>query len=470
VNILESLVATPFAVALGWAVLHSVWQCAAVAAALALVLWVLRAPQARYVAGCAALAATAGAFAVTLVAEIPAVATGIRTVPPIAPRLDAVAGAGMGSPARDLAAAVPWLAPFWFAGVWLFYLRHAAGWFAARRLRRRGVCAPPIAWTEALERLRRRLQVSRPVMLLESCLVEVPVVLGHLRPAILMPAGVPPQHLDAILAHELAHIRRCDYLVNLVQRLVEGLLFYHPAVWWVSHAIRMEREICCDDAAVTATGDARQYAHALAALEHNRWPVPQPAVAASGGNLVKRVRRLLDPAQPGGSWSPLYAAVALILTGSIALSAWQAEPKTPEGPYGAWLTQDVAYIIQDQERAAFLKLTTDDERGKFVEQFWERRNPIPGVPENKFKEEHYRRIAYANSRYATRSQAGWRTDRGRIYILYGPPDEVEAHPGAARPSERWLYRHRDGIGDDVMVIFVDLARTGDYRMTPAPGK
>ena len=119
------------------------------------------------------------------------------------------------------------------------------------RLRRRGVCGASERWQKELARLSRQLRLSRPVQLLESCLADVPMVLGHFRPVILIPvgvlAGLPAGQIEAILLHELAHIRRFDYLVNVLQRLVEGLLFYHPAVWWISRVIRAERENCCDD-------------------------------------------------------------------------------------------------------------------------------------------------------------------------------------------------------------------------------
>lgn len=179
---------------------------------------------------------------------------------------------------------LPWIVPFWMAGVLALYARVLGGWMAARRLRKAGARRAPQAWQERLSRLAARLRVSKPVALLESWLVEGPVVIGFLRPVILVPAsaltGLAPEQLEALLVHELAHIRRYDYLVNLVQSLVEGLLFYHPAVWWVSGMVRAEREKCCDDAAVVLCGDAPGYAAALAALEQRRWAAGQTALAA----------------------------------------------------------------------------------------------------------------------------------------------------------------------------------------------
>jgi GWxTD domain-containing protein len=162
----------------------------------------------------------------------------------------------------------------------------------------------------------------------------------------------------------------------------------------------------------------------------------------------------------------------------------KAIQKEMESPYKKWLSEEVPYIITSEERAAFKKLTTDDEREQFIESFWERRNPNPGSPENEFKEEYYRRIAYANEHYASGIQ-GWRTDRGRIYIMYGPADEVESHPSGGSyvrpqeegggetstyPFEQWRYRYIDGIGTNIILEFVDPTLTGEYHLTIDPGE
>jgi GWxTD domain-containing protein len=137
-----------------------------------------------------------------------------------------------------------------------------------------------------------------------------------------------------------------------------------------------------------------------------------------------------------------------------------------ETRYRKWLNEDVAYIIADEERAAFQRLQTNEERDQFVRQFWLRRDPTPGTPENEFKEEHYRRLAYANQRFAS-SVPGWKTDRGRIYIVYGPPDEIVSSPDVVR----WRYRHIDEIGDDIVFEFVDPNHLGEFRLTgPPPAK
>ena len=166
---------------------------------------------------------------------------------------------------------LPWVVAVWLAGAMVFWLRLIGGWIFAERLRSSLVRPAPREWQQALDRLKNRIRVSRPVRLLVSSLVQAPAVVGWLRPVVLVPvgalAGLPPEQIEALLLHELAHIRRHDYLVNIVQSAIEALLFYHPAVWWVSGHIRAERELCCDDMAVSVSGDAVTYARALAELE-----------------------------------------------------------------------------------------------------------------------------------------------------------------------------------------------------------
>src|SRR6266571_2678355 len=153
-------------------------------------------------------------------------------------------------------------------------------------------------------------------------------------------------------------------------------------------------------------------------------------------------------------------------------------------PYRKWLNEDVTYIITDEERGVFKRLQTDDERESFIESFWMRRDPTPDSIENEYKEEHYRRIAYANEHYAS-GIPGWKTDRGRIYITYGPPDEKDTHPSGGTyerppeegggttstfPFEQWRYRYIEGIGSDIIIEFVDPTMSGEYRMTMDPSE
>jgi GWxTD domain-containing protein len=190
-----------------------------------------------------------------------------------------------------------------------------------------------------------------------------------------------------------------------------------------------------------------------------------------------------------------FAVVLAILLSCPRLSTSQARPagtgqkkagvlKLDEGvPYSkGWLQQDVIWIITDEERAAYKLLQNDEERDNFIEAFWARRNPTPGSFDNPYKDEHYRRIVYANRHFGTHVP-GWKSDRGRIYIMYGPPDEIESYatrsqdntPGvdpSSYPLEVWRYRYLEGIGEDVVLEFVDACRCGEYGMpmTLARGK
>lgn len=482
--ILESWVVTPVARAIGWALFHSLWEAAVVSAVLAAVLSLLRSARARYGAACLALCAVLVCFAATFLESLPRAhaQTASSNLILFAWTNLADGAAGPSTP-MHLADVLPWLAPFWMAGVLVFCLWHLASWIASRRLRQTGVCCAPEFWQDRLGVLSARLSLAKPVALLESCLTAVPVVIGHVRPIILLPVGLltglAAEQIEAILLHELAHVRRFDYLVNMVQTALESLLFYHPLVWWISHVIRAEREDCCDDLAASLSGGKHQYAEALAALEQSRWGVPETALAATGGNLVKRIRRLLIPTErPSSHLAPLVSAGILLLVGAAGLLAWQAAPAAQSqtepqvSPYTKWLNEDVAYIITNEERAAYQRLQTDAERQHFIEQFWERRNPTPGAANNPFQEEHYRRIAYANTHFTSMAVPGWKTDLGRIYIVFGPPDELEEHSSGGTnkpyPYQIWHYRFIENIGNDVSMEFVDLNRSGEYHMTMDP--
>ena len=159
---------------------------------------------------------------------------------------------------------------FWLAGVIAMSIWSAAGWFIAQRLKRRSNRVLPEIWQSRMATLAGQLGIRRGIRLCESTLAQVPAVIGWIRPVILIPAGalinLSAQELEAVLAHELAHIRRFDYVANLLQSAIEALLFYHPAMWWIAKRIRAERENCCDDLAIAACGDRVVYARALTAL------------------------------------------------------------------------------------------------------------------------------------------------------------------------------------------------------------
>ena len=324
------------------ALLHSVWQGALAAALAGLALRVLRgaSAQARYAVACAALAGLVGAWTVTAIKTATALtaertATAVPAAPLLGPGLLDFSSAIQPMPsAAPSEAAVPaswpsrlerWPAvavPAWLAGVLLLSLRLVVEWIAIARLRRVGLAPVAADLGARVAALARTLRVSRPVRLVHSAAVHVPSVVGWLRPVILLPAsaisGLSPAQLDAVLAHELAHIRRHDFAVNALQTVAEVMLFYHPACWWISRRIRVEREHCCDDAAVAACGDRLIYAGALADLESLRQQ-PSLVLAATDGPLLRRVRRLVTPSR--GASSPALAMLAVPLVALIIVIA-----------------------------------------------------------------------------------------------------------------------------------------------------
>ena len=346
----ETLLQEPAIQALGWALLHFVWQGTLVGVLAGLALRALRtsAPDVRYVVSAIALALMATMPLVTGVqawraARADAAATAFVASPEPGSAATLLRATEPGSPvhraARECSTDVrcgasvsaagperwfPLVVFVWMTGVALLALRLVGGWIYIHRLKTRGAVAADATLRAVVGRLTRTLHISRPVQLLQAPGVDVPTVVGWLKPVILLPvstlAGLSPLQVEAILAHELAHIRRHDFLVNLLQSLLETLLFYHPAVWWLSRRIRIEREHCCDDLAVALCGDPIVYARALADLEELRGVSTQLAMAANGGALVERIRRLLAApsthADRGPAW--LAAAAALVLMLGLA--------------------------------------------------------------------------------------------------------------------------------------------------------
>ena len=212
-------------------------------------------------------------------------------------------GVAISAAASAPASFAPWtdmLVVLWLAGIAGLSLRALVGWHLVRSLGRRDTQPLPADLLHRCQNLQRRLAVTWPVRFALSHRVQVPMVIGWLRPVILIPvsaaSGLPPHQLDALILHELAHIRRFDTITNMALVAVETVLFYHPAMWWVSRQVRIEREHCCDDMAVSACGDAALYAEALTSLDGARMP-DGLALAANGGKLKNRVARLLGAPQ-----------------------------------------------------------------------------------------------------------------------------------------------------------------------------
>jgi TonB family protein len=310
------------------ALLDFVWQGVVVAFLLWMALLAMRkrSANARYVASCLAL--------ITLVA-LPVLTICLANREPVASRASerffrtvpqTVAAVWNGSAAHTptwLASLGAWAIPAWAFGVILLSLRLAWGSRQVAVLRRSGEPAegPVLAAAAALG---ARLGLARPVRLLITSLAEGPSVAGWIRPVILLPAatlaGLTPEQLEAVLAHEFAHIRRYDYLVNVLQMVVENLLFYHPAVWWTSARIRLERELCCDDLAVSVCGDPVCYARALTKLERLRALAPNMVLGSTDGPLLYRIRRITEAGSERFGPSRLPAILALcVAIGCVGL-------------------------------------------------------------------------------------------------------------------------------------------------------
>ena len=326
----------------GWTLLHFVWQGTLLGLVVAGALWLCRrrSANARYALASGGLVTLLAAPVVTA-AILWQAARGTDSY--IYSARTAARTPGSGSTgghalvARDsmdavharLAAALPGIVAVWLAGVSLLLVRMGGGVWRVHRLHEAGLAAPVSRWQAAAARLAERLGLPDAVRVVESRLVGTPTVVGWMRPIVLLPvaalANLTPAQVEAILAHELAHIRRHDYLVNLLQSLGETVLFYHPAVWWVSGRLRAEREHCCDDVALVICGDRVGYASALTALEEWRGRDAAPVVAATDGPLSGRVRRILErPPEPRPRLRARMVAwaVALALCTGIGATMW----------------------------------------------------------------------------------------------------------------------------------------------------
>jgi uncharacterized protein (TIGR03435 family) len=334
---IEILSTQPWVERLGWTLLHFLWQGSLIAsfyAGLRREMTRTSTPNTRYTLACVFLAAMLAAPLVTWSLmrspePVPDAAYRIRNNPPATSALPTSLPESVRASISGVRTGqfLPWVVTIWLAGAAAFWVRLAGGWVVAARMRSMLVRPVPSDWQQLLGELAARIGLFRPVRLLISGLVQVPTVIGWLRPVILVPVGalggLPPEQVEALLIHELAHIRRHDYLVNLLQSVAEALLFYHPAVWWVSGHIRAERELCCDDVAVTVTGDVLTYARALAELESCRPAHLNAVVAANGGSLAGRIGRLLGYSRPParGGFGMVVPLGVLLLAAAYGLYA-----------------------------------------------------------------------------------------------------------------------------------------------------
>ncbi len=322
----------------GWVLLHFLWQGSLVAIAAVTVLRFCRLASSniRYIVSCFALAAMLAAPLMTAFVLAAQSAPGafrsaafVDAGRSLAERVGALHGLRIAQEALAKSAGFsaledyfPLIVSVWLAGVSVLLAHAFRGWSHIRRLHKAALAWAPSSWQRPANRLAQRLALRKAVRVVEFRTVDVPTVLGWLRPVIILPVAavtqLPVAQVEAILAHELAHVRRHDYLVNLLQRVAEAVLFYHPAIWWISARVCEEREHCCDDLAIEICGDRDSYAIALAELERQRTTSPVLGLAATDGPLLNRIRRILQVAGPERVPAPNWT-VTLALAAIFAL-------------------------------------------------------------------------------------------------------------------------------------------------------
>ncbi|HEX5070898.1 MAG TPA: M56 family metallopeptidase [Vicinamibacterales bacterium] len=328
----------PVVQALAWALVHFVWQGTAIGLAAFVALRATRRASTRYALGVGALAlmlaVPIATFVLLINSSVPASSRQSPVGSPVTPAPAPVQVTSHDSGGDT--AAVPAPASLrvspemlaiavisWLGGVAFFSLRLFGGWLVARNVARRTVQPAAHAVQRLAEELAARLEVRRSVRILESAGIAVPVMVGWLKPAIVLPVAalvsLTPSQLEALIAHELAHVRRHDYLINVLQSVAEAVLFYHPAVWWLSRQVRAERELCCDDLAVGVC-DRLVYVTALTDLA--TLATPRIALAATDGHLLNRVRRILGHTEETASVrAGLMPVFALTLAAAVGVPA-----------------------------------------------------------------------------------------------------------------------------------------------------
>jgi beta-lactamase regulating signal transducer with metallopeptidase domain len=362
---------------LGWTLVHSVWEIAVIAVAFLLVNLGLRRanPNVRYLAALTALAACLIAPTITGINlaqdvfspkptdfSLPLKSTSAKVEPLLltiwlpteanhSPKVNVLG--------ERLTPILPSVVVFWLLGLAVMCVRLAGGLLVLERIKYRAMFSGDDHWQAITASLAGKLGVRRSVLLKISHQINSPAVIGMFKVVILLPASVvtklSPEDVEALLTHELAHVRRFDYAVNLVQSMVEALLFYHPCVWWISRVVREEREHCCDDVALTTLGDRGQYAQALIRLEELRLSAPSLAMAAANGSLLERIRRIVLPKHSrvihASTWGVLAASASLsiclagTLTPKRAPSKPNLPPKTVQASHATASTESIQAVI-----------------------------------------------------------------------------------------------------------------------------
>lgn len=394
-NFLQHVFSEQFIHSLGWTLVHSLWQGALIGLIIAVAMVMLH----RYTARLRYFINSLGLFVVaalavvtffasynsyetdqgvaginarnTMILEAKSVAAPMAMETEKRSTLDATME-GLAAYCREH---FPLFVSVWLLGMLAMMLRFMGGYALVRRYKHHRVKPVMGEWEEKFRHLARRIQVNRNVRLLESALVKVPMAIGYLKPVVLLPLGalngVPAQQMEAILVHELAHIRRRDYLMNLLQSLLEVIFFYHPVVWWLSKNIRIERENICDDIAITITGNTMEFAKALTNIQEINLGSPALAAGLSGKNknrLVNRIRRIAGKPKMQSGFAEGFIAAGILMISLLGLSAaamitYPAE-NTPPMP----LSFDESGVVMPGfayfEEIVSLPDTTDKEKEK----------------------------------------------------------------------------------------------------------
>jgi beta-lactamase regulating signal transducer with metallopeptidase domain len=335
--------------ALGWTVLHSLWQAFAVALLLAayLLAWQKTDARKRYAAGNVAL----GSILLLALGTFVFYLNKSQAEPELAGEIWSDDGELLGryfieeTPSffsEYFSEHLPLIVTVWGIGLVFFMLKLMGGLLYIQQLKTRMTSPLPSEWQAYVAMLCGEMNIRRPVQLLESALAQTPMVLGWLKPFILLPVGavnhLTPTQVEAILAHEMAHVLRQDYLLNLLQSLVETIFYFNPAVWWVSAHVRTERENCCDDIAVRLCGNSLAYAKALVSLQELQMAAPALAMPFSKNKnqLLHRIKRILQPSQNKSNLMEKLSAT-LLLSVAVVLLSVQANT-----PFGNFLTKVVS--------------------------------------------------------------------------------------------------------------------------------
>ncbi|MCP4796478.1 MAG: M48 family metalloprotease [Phycisphaeraceae bacterium] len=396
------MILSQFFQTLGLTVLHMLWIGAVVGAIV--FVWLRSNPAAdprtRYacvVGGLIAILIGAGST-FTFLASTSSAGTIVQTDATVSATTDVAQSSGEASARpRDLdtpavgldLAPTAMIAWAWIVGIIFMSVRLFRQWTRVRRLRTADVAEPPAAWAEKFDRLKSKIGVHPRISMLVSRAIDAPMVVGWLRPLVLVPAtaftSLTPDQLQTILAHELQHIARRDHLVNMLQAFIEVLLFFHPVTWWLSRQIRVERENCCDDGALLVTGSPRTFAEALLVLESLRTDQttsPQ-LLTATGGSLMHRISRLFGSSQPqplNAGWRAVSACTLLAVAGLTFATATTGSTASAQDRVAAETKQadldELKAKIEDRVRAMGIDLrkkvaagemSEEDARAKFAE-------------------------------------------------------------------------------------------------------